>query len=82
MGEQEGASSSGHTSTPTSHDAMRICPEAPLAASPHACFDMLADVRSAQSINFGPDFGLDLAVPPLPFPLSSPPSLSPELEEA
>lgn len=44
------AYSAGQTSTPISYDAMRCSPVAPLAASPHACLDRLADVSSAQSI--------------------------------
>ena len=41
---------SGHTKTPISHDAIRISPVG-LAASPQACFEILADVKRPQSID-------------------------------
>lgn len=47
---EPGLKSSGHTKTPISYDAMRISPVG-LAASPQACFEMLADVRRPQSMH-------------------------------
>jgi hypothetical protein len=40
----------GHTSTPTSQEAIRTSPVAGFRVSPHACFDIFADVSIAQSI--------------------------------
>lgn len=50
---ESSASSSGQTSTPISHEAIRTSPFE-LTASPHACLDRFADVRRAQSMEFSP----------------------------